>query len=151
MRFTFDTNILVYATDSRSGRKHTLAVDLMDRAGSADCVLTLQALGEFYNIATGRIGLDPGEAGRIIDAWRSAFPVHAAGENCLTDAMGAVVRHRLAFWDAMLWATAREAGCRILLTGDLQDRRDLDGLRFVNPFLAANHVLLDAAFPPAGG
>jgi predicted nucleic acid-binding protein len=38
------------------------------------------------------------------------------------------------FWDAMLWATAQEAGVNVLLTEDFQDLALIEGVRFVNPF-----------------
>jgi len=43
-------------------------------------------------------------------------------------AMRSVGEHRLAFWDAMLWATARRTGVRILISEDFQDGRMLDGV-----------------------
>ena len=42
---------------------------------------------------------------------------------------------------------ARRAGCRVLLSEDFQDGRDLGGLLFVNPFDPANRQLLDLALP----
>jgi hypothetical protein len=53
----------------------------------------------------------------------------------------------LAFWDAMLWAAAQRAGVRHLLTEDLQDGFELAGVRFVNPFDAANNRLIDEILP----
>ena len=52
-------------------------------------------------------------------------------------AMRAVDDHRVAFWDAMIWAVAREAGCRYLLSEDFQHGRTLEGVTFVNPFAPA--------------
>jgi predicted nucleic acid-binding protein len=52
------------------------------------------------------------------------------------------------FFDAMLWATVKAAGCRVLLTEDLQDGRGLEGVRFVNPFDPANNSLVDLVLPP---
>lgn len=143
MRFTFDSNILVYAADLDAGRKRRKALEIVGRAQFADCALTLQSLAEFFYVTTrkGKLGLDKAE--EFVESWRSTFPVHAASDNCLAAAMDAVRRHRLAFWDAMMWAAAREAGCRILLTEDFQDGQNLDGLCFVNPFVAANDALLD--------
>jgi predicted nucleic acid-binding protein len=43
-------------------------------------------------------------------------------------------RFQLSFWDAMIVASAQHAGCQVLLTEDLHDGLDLDGLRVVNPF-----------------
>jgi predicted nucleic acid-binding protein len=45
-------------------------------------------------------------------------------------------RYRLSFWDSLIVAAARAAGCRWLLTEDLQDGQDLDGIIVVSPFLA---------------
>jgi predicted nucleic acid-binding protein len=54
----------------------------------------------------------------------------------------------LAFWDATLWAAAQRAGVRHLVTEDLQDSFELAGVRFVNPFDAANNRLIDEILPP---
>ena len=66
----------------------------------------------------------------------------------LSAALDAVKKHRLAFWDAMLWAAAQRAGVRHLVTEDLQDGFELAGVRFVNPFDAANDPLIDEILPP---
>lgn len=149
MRVSLDTNILIYAADATAEQRHSRAVDLINRATGADCVLTLQSLGEFYNVATRKVGLAAGKTESFVNAWRSCFPVHAASASCLDEAMHAVRRHRLPFWDAMLWAAAREAGCRLLLSEDFQDGLAIGGLRCVNPFAAANRALLEAALPSA--
>ena len=51
-----------------------------------------------------------------------------------TKAINAVNLHTLSFWDAMLWAVAREAGVTLLLSDDFQHDRILEGIRFCNPF-----------------
>ena len=48
--------------------------------------------------------------------------------------MGAVRDHGLSFWDAMIWAVAKEAGATVLLTEDLQTGRELGGVTFLSPF-----------------
>jgi predicted nucleic acid-binding protein len=48
----------------------------------------------------------------------------------------------------MLWAAAREAGCRILVREDLRDGQTMCGVRFVRPFVPANATLVEAALPP---
>ncbi len=151
MKATFDTNILVYAAGSKSGDKHLVAADLLRRAGNADFFLTLQVLGEFFSVATRKGKLTTADARGFVDDWRAVFPVFAADEGCLADAMGAVGEHGLAFWDAMIWAAARRAGCRLFLTEDFQDGRALGGVTFVNPFEERNAVLLGAALAPSRG
>ncbi len=147
MRVTFDSNVLVYAADADAGDKHARAADLIARAAHGDCVLTLQSLAEFFYVATRKAGLDAAAAAAFVDDWRAVFPVVAAEEAALVQAMAALAGHRLSFWDAMIWATAREARCGLLVSEDLQDRRTLDGVTFLNPFAAENAALIDAALP----
>jgi len=52
--------------------------------------------------------------------------------------MQAAREHRLSFWDAMLWATARRIGVRVFISEDFQDGRILDGVRFVDPCAVRN-------------
>jgi predicted nucleic acid-binding protein len=65
---------------------------------------------------------------------QAVFPVAAATPGILDDAITALSEHGIAFWDAMLWACAREAGCTLLLSEDFQHGRELKGVRFHNPF-----------------
>jgi len=44
-------------------------------------------------------------------------------------------RYQLSFRDALIVAAAKSASCRYLLTEDLQDGQDLDGVLVINPFL----------------
>ncbi len=69
--------------------------------------------------------------------------VESARVEDLDAAMRAVFDHRFAFWDAMLWATVRRAGVRVLITEDFQDGRVLEGVRFINPFVRANDALIE--------
>jgi predicted nucleic acid-binding protein len=43
-------------------------------------------------------------------------------------------RYQLSFWDALIVAAAQSTQCGYLLTEDLQENQDLDGVRVVNPF-----------------
>jgi predicted nucleic acid-binding protein len=149
MRFTFDTNILVYALDRDSGDRHRMAVALIRRARGKDCVIMLQALAELFRTLTGRRNVAPAKAIGIVQAWRDVAPVFAADDLCLVDAMDAVADHQWSFWDAMMWATAKRAGCRMLVSEDGQDGRTLGGVTIVNPFVAQPSPLLWQALGPA--
>ncbi len=41
---------------------------------------------------------------------------------------------RLSYWDALMLASAREAGCSAFISEDLQDGARLFGMEIVNPF-----------------
>ena len=148
MIVTFDTNILVYAVDFEAGPRHLRAADLVERATRNRVgIITLQALGEFFNVLTRKMKIEAAAAAEFVEGWMAALPVHSAGEGELADAMRVVREHRLRFWDAMLWAAARRAGARYLLTEDLQDGRILEGVTFLDPFAPGNVALIDRHLP----
>ena len=150
MRFTLDTNVLVYAVDRDAGDRHRMALDIARRARGRDGVLTLQSLAELFRTLTGpKLRVAPSLAADIVQQWRDALPVVAADEDCLTDAMDAVTHHGWSFWDAMIWATAKHNGCRLLISEDGQAGRSLGGVTIINPFAAGADAMLEAALGPA--
>jgi predicted nucleic acid-binding protein len=135
---SLDANILVYALDDETELRQSAASDLVERAGrSVGFVLTMQSIGELANVLR-RKRVPIQTIAMKIDRLRRSFLIVPADPEDLDDALWAVERHKLAFWDAMLWATCRRAGCSILFSEDFQDGRTLKGVRFVNPFLAKN-------------
>ena len=147
MRVTLDSNILIYAVDNQAVTRHAAAADIVKRASQRDAILTLQSLCEFFHVATRKMGLSVINAEMAVDRWRAVFDVHSASESCLIAAIDLVKRHGLSFWDALLWATAREAGCNLLLSEDMHDGHTLGGVTCVNPFEPRNAVLIDSALP----
>jgi len=146
---SFDTNVLVYATVSAPLTKSVRARDLIVRAMRAGSgVLLLQTLAEFSSVAIRKAQIPIDDIRAILDAWRAVLPVQAAEDRDLSTALDAVKTHRLAFWDAMLWSAAQRAGVRHLLTEDLQDGFELQGVMFLNPFAPANGLLIDKILPP---
>jgi predicted nucleic acid-binding protein len=133
-RFSLDTNILIYAADRDAGERHERARALIAEGARLDCVLTVQALAEFYHATTRKRLMTESQASGFVRDWLEVFQVASADEVALTDAIGAVAEHRLSFWDAMLWAIARQCGCSAILSEDMQKGRRLDGIRFINPF-----------------
>ncbi len=149
MRFTLDTNILVYAAHRDAGAKHLTALEITRRAVERDCVLTLQSLSELFRTLTGpKLRISAIQASDIVQKWRDALPVVAADELCLVDAMDAVADHGWSFWDAMIWATAKRNGCRFLISEDGQTGRTLGAVTIVNPFVPGSESFLEAALGP---
>jgi len=133
-RLTLDTNILFYAMDREAGERHNLAIQIVDRAIVFDSVLTLQSLCEFYAAVTRKDIMPAREAGAQIKDWMDLFPTVSAKSKSLTRAIKAVNQHTLSFWDAMLWAVARDAGVTMIVSEDFQHDRVLEGIQFCNPF-----------------
>lgn len=139
-----DTNLLVYARDASEPEKQPLAMAWMralweSRTGR----LSVQVLEEYYVTVTAK--LDPGlsreEARsdvRDLGTWR---PVDL-DEALLASAWDAEDRYGFGFWDSLIVAAAWRADCRHLLTEDLQDGQDLNGLLVVDPFRQGPEAIL---------
>jgi hypothetical protein len=59
--------------------------------------------------------------------------------------------HQLGIWDAVILSAAAQAGCRVLLSEDLQHGFTWGGVTIVNPFVEAPHLLLDALLGERSG
>ena len=143
-RFSLDTNILVYACDRDAGARHRAGKEILARAAGRDCVLTVQALAEFFHVTTRRGKLTTSVASAFVGDWLELFEIASADDAALLDAMDVVVAHRLAFWDALLLATARGHGCSAIFSEDMQDGRRLGGLQIIDPFAADNTAHVSA-------
>jgi len=133
-RISLDTNILIYSLDKDCGLKREIAGKIVDQAIYYDCVLTLQSLSEFYSATTFKSKMSKTDAEAQIADWMELFPVVRAGSATLLKAVKAVRIHTLSFWDAMIWATVKEAGCKQLISEDFQNGIELEGVTFINPF-----------------
>lgn len=134
-RFSLDANILFYTIDGDAGKRQEKAREVVRQAALKDCVLSLQTLCEFFSSTTRKGKLTAAQAAAHVEDWQTLFPVVAATPASLRLAMRAVEEHKLSFWDAMQWAVAKQAGALLLLSEDLQHDRELEGVRFRNPFL----------------
>jgi predicted nucleic acid-binding protein len=133
-RFTLDTNVLVYAIDTAEGEKHRRAKEIVERAAQADCVLAIQALGEFYVSSQRRRLLPAVDAAAQVADWVELFATMGPGEaNAVTAAREAAAT-RFGYWDAMLLSTAGSHGCTTLLSEDMADGATLGGVIVRNPF-----------------
>lgn len=133
-RSFFDTNVLVYTDDKAAPTKQRRALGLVAehrRDGSG--VVSLQVLQEYFVTVTRKLHVDARIARRKVELL-AEFDV-AAPE--VTDILAAIDLHRLhgfSFWDALVLRTAKQAGCRVLYSEDLQAAREIEGLRIENPF-----------------
>jgi predicted nucleic acid-binding protein len=145
---SFDTNLLVYATAAIADDKVTRARELLTRAmRAANGILLLQTLAEFSSVAIRKARIPVQDILRIVQAWCAVLPIQAAADGDLFAALEAVRAHRLAFWDAMLWASAQRVGVRHMLTEDFQDGFVLQDVTFINPFIRDNDRLIEKLLP----
>jgi predicted nucleic acid-binding protein len=132
--YTLDTNILIYAVDPAEGWKHQAATTIVDCSIERSCVLTVQSLAEFVAVATRRGRRSRADAVAQARDWLRVFPIVAADRYALDLAYTAIEQERFGLFDALLLATARQAGCSIVLSEDMHDGAKLDGIVVRNPF-----------------
>jgi predicted nucleic acid-binding protein len=132
--FTLDTNILVYGVDQSAGYRHELARLIMVRAPLLPCYLTLQAISEFYAVATRKQMMPNADAARVATDLMAVFQTIPASAAAIRTALTSASAGRASYWDALLVATAAEAGCTSILTEDLGDGSIVHGVRVINPF-----------------
>src|SRR5213080_455550 len=134
-RSFFDTNVLVYADDKAAPAKQRRALDLVAehrRAGTG--VVSLQVLQEYFVTVTRKLHVEARIARRKVELL-AEFDV--AAPEMADIVVAAIDLHRLhgfSFWDALVVRAAKQAGCSVLFSEDLQQQREIDGVRIVNPF-----------------
>ena len=132
--FTLDTNILLYAIDMQGIAKHEVALHAFTQLHEGGGIVVLQTRGALCNVTGMKRPHLRAAAEQLTSRVLDALSIVSAAPQDLTDALGAQRLHNLPFWDAMLWATARRSGCKVLLTEDFQDGRTLGGVTLRNPF-----------------
>ena len=132
-----DTNILVYAHDVTAGDKHVLARALVEELwDTREGCLSVQVLQEFFVTTTRKIPkpLDVPAAARVIDDL-AHWHMHAPAAGDVLAAIDILQRTGASFWDAMILRSAKELGCQILHSEDLNPGQEYKGVLLRNPFL----------------
>jgi len=130
-----DTNVLLYAI-SRDPAEQDKAKRANDILAAHDLALSVQVLQEFYVQATRESRQDAvshQQAVRLIESFRR-FPVQDVTSGILMAALGSRQRFQMSYWDAAIIEAGRALGCEVILSEDLSDGQDYDGVRVTNPF-----------------
>lgn len=130
-----DTNVLLYAV-SRKDDEREKARRANEVLTSRDLGLSVQVLQEFYVQAThdhrsDRITHE--EAAALVQAFQR-FPTQELTADLVEVAMSTKQRFGISYWDAAIIEAARTLGCEVLLSEDLSDGQDYDGVIVENPF-----------------
>lgn len=127
-----DTNILVYA--QQTGPKAIISQDLIAQGGT----ISVQVLNELTNVLRKKHHRSWRDIELVLDdidnALEPAVPLTAMTSRA---ALTLARDHGFSFYDALIIASAIEAGCDVLYSEDLQHGRNIGGLAIVNPFLGS--------------
>ena len=130
MSVFFDTNILVYA--QQTGGKAERARALVSGGGK----LSVQVLNEFTAVSRRKQRRSWREIEEAIDDVLAVVdPPLVLTHELHTAARLLAEDHVVSFYDALIVASAIEAGCNTLYSEDMQHGRSIGGLAIVNPFL----------------
>ena len=126
--------MLVYADDAGSLSKQKRALELVaEHRRDGTGVLSLQVLQEYFVTVTRKLHVDARIARRKVELL-AEFDV---AKPDVSDILAAVDLHRLHglnFWDALVVRSAKQTGCGVLFSEDMQGQREIEGVRVVNPF-----------------
>jgi predicted nucleic acid-binding protein len=144
VRFSVDSNVLVYGFLVEDEGKHAIASDLMIRAMLLDCVLPAQVLGEFLNVVRRKKPALFGHALAQAERWAETLQILETGAEQVLSGATFAAKYKLQLWDSIIWQTARSAHCVLFLSEDLQDHLSIDGMKVLNPFNSTNEQELKA-------
>ena len=128
-----DTNIVVYAFDGADPAKQRIAIEVLETGDRL--VVSTHVLLETWWVLTRRLAepLDEDDASKVIDEL-CALPVVSTDSELVRRAIETSRRFSIAIWDALIIEAARVAGCRRVLSEDLQSGQDFAGVVVENPF-----------------
>ncbi len=146
----FDTNILVYALEDDSDDVRRLAaLELIERAGMIGAIIPLPVIGELFNVCRRKQIANAPELTLRVELWMTAFTGSPAIFEDYLSAAELSQRHNLQYFDALIITIASRAGATLLLSEDMQDGLEVDGLPVVNPFVAGNDGVIADYFSAA--
>lgn len=126
----FDTNVLLYLLSADQDK-----ADRTEAALAAGGSVSIQVLNEFASVASRKLGMPIPEIREALAVIRAVCRVEPMSEDTHDLGLKVAERYGLSVYDSMIVASALLAGCKSLLTEDLQDGQTFDGrLKVRNPF-----------------
>lgn len=134
-RSFIDTNILVYAEASDEPAKQQAALALLKQLFETGTgVLSTQVLQEYCNVALKKLKLPPAHIRAQLDLYE-LFEVIQVTPVLIRSALDLHQTRSVAFYDALVLASAQAAGCTVLYSEAMYAGEMMGGVRIVNPLL----------------
>lgn len=133
-----DTNVLVYAYDMSEPVKQKRALDLLHGLSEREeGIVTTQVMAEMFVVLTRKLGspLTMEQAVATLARHMRTWHVLEVTDFIVLEAARAVRDHKMPFWDAQIWASAKLNQIPLVFSEDFADGSNLEGVRFVNPFV----------------
>ena len=134
MKAFIDTNIIVYANDSREKGKQAAAVELITgvmQEGTG--VISTQVLQEYSAVALRKLNQDPHIVLHQLKLL-SFFETITILPALVQRGIEMVMAYRINFWDACILSAAERGECARIYSEDLNPGQIYSGIEVVNPF-----------------
>jgi predicted nucleic acid-binding protein len=134
-RVFVDTNILIYALDPAEPAKRQASTDLLKTAiSNRSLTLSPQSLNETYRVLVQRRRLMPIDAARSYIRTLAPWAIAPLDAKTTERAFAVEDETGYGWWDCLMLASALQAECRMFVSEDLQDGREVAGMRIASPF-----------------
>jgi predicted nucleic acid-binding protein len=136
-----DTNVFIYHLDSTDARKNAVAERVVrEGLATGNACISYQVVQECLNVALRKaeVALSVDDARTYLDAVLLPLMQVGASEALYHRALDVQARWRYGLYDSLIIAAALLAGCRTLLSEDLQHGQRVEGLTIVDPFRAGS-------------
>lgn len=132
-----DTNVIVYAHDRSSGKKHTIAMEIMEYLWERKKgVISVQVMQEFYVCVTTKILKPlPLKVARKILEYLMNWDLIINDEYITIKAINLQEKYRFSFWDSLIVQSAIQSQAYTLFSEDLSDGQIIKNVKIVNPFV----------------
>lgn len=142
-----DTNVFIYYLDRTDSKKHEAArLWLAELWENRQGRISFQVLQELYSVGAQKWPALKSEIQSEIEDLFDWHPV-VINRQIIEDSWVIQGKYKISFWDSLIVAAAKAASCRYLLTEDLQEGQDLDGVLVVNPLRSSPHEILTRKRP----
>jgi predicted nucleic acid-binding protein len=134
VRGFIDTNVLVYASALDEPAKQRVALKLLKNLyEQTSGVLSTQVLTEYCNVALKKLKLTHDHVRAQLDLFEQ-FEIVQVTPAIIRAGIDLQQTRKLAFYDALIVASAQIAGCTVLYTEDMNAKERFAGVQLVNPF-----------------
>ena len=133
----WDSNLWVYlfsvSTDPQDISKQSKLLSML--SATPDITVSAQVINELANVLLQKFKYDENRVETIIDHVSHSVEVQALTLTLSKIALALRQKYRFSWFDALIVASALEAGCKVLFTEDMQDGLVVEGALVIsNPF-----------------
>lgn len=126
----FDTNVILYLLSGDEAR-----ADRAEKVLTAGGVVSVQVLNEFASVASRKLKMPIADIREVLASIRVICTIVPISEETHDVGLHVAERYGLSVYDAMIVAAALLAGCKTVMSEDMQDGQVFEArLEVRNPF-----------------